>query len=449
VLRLTRAAAPLAKSWIGVLPRLAVSCGLLLHTTVAVSQASVRATPVELLELADRSAASGNFRRAEQILELLIRDPRSDIHNEARSRLALLYERSGRDRDAALLLRSILDEKPDTSAVRIRLAMLLQKLGDDDAAHRELRAVRVTDLPPNVARFVDRLAAAAQAHKPVSFQVEVALAPDSNINRASRSDSVGTVLGDFQLEEGEKSGVGATARGYAQWRLKLAESLTLVSRALGEARLYRESDFNDIVAGVSTGPELTLGGTTVSFEAGGSQQWYGHERYQQVLRLNGTIVQPVDRVSQLRMDVSRRWTSDQLNSLRDGGGLGLLGRYERALSPRLAIVANGALDRFEAEDDAYSTWSWSVGLSAYREVGRMTWNIGAEYGSLESDERLEIFPKKRDDRLFRLQVGSVFRQLTFGGFAPVARVIYERNASTIEFYDYRRFRTEFGISRAF
>ena len=79
----------------------------------------------------------------------------------------------------------------------------------------------------------------------------------------------------------------------------------------------------------------------------------------------------------------------------------------------------------------------------------MTWNASIDYGALESDERLQIFPHKRDERLLRLQVGSVFRQLTVAGFAPVARVIYERNASTIEFYDYKRLRTEFGISRAF
>ena len=35
------------------------------------------------------------------------------------------------------------------------------------AALRELRALRTTDLPPNVARFVDRLSASLQAGKPL------------------------------------------------------------------------------------------------------------------------------------------------------------------------------------------------------------------------------------------------------------------------------------------
>lgn len=41
------------------------------------------------------------------------------------------------------------------------------------------------------------------------------------------------------------------------------------------------------------------------------------------------------------------------------------------------------------------------------------------------------------------------RQLTVSGFAPVVRVMRERNRSTIEFYDFKRTRTEFAIVRAF
>jgi hypothetical protein len=41
------------------------------------------------------------------------------------------------------------------------------------------------------------------------------------------------------------------------------------------------------------------------------------------------------------------------------------------------------------------------------------------------------------------------RQLEVAGFAPVARISVERNASSIAFYDYRRTRTEFGVVRAF
>ena len=59
-----------------------------------------------------------------------------------------------------------------------------------------------------------------------------------------------------------------------------------------------------------------------------------------------------------------------------------------------------------------------------------------------------LFPEARSDSFSRFSLGATFRRLTFGGFAPTTRIIIERNRSTIEFYDYQRIRTEFGIARA-
>ena len=74
---------------------------------------------------------------------------------------------------------------------------------------------------------------------------------------------------------------------------------------------------------------------------------------------------------------------------------------------------------------------------------------GVDVLRLKADERLQLLPDAREDRQTRFHVGSVLRQFTFAGFAPMARMVIERNRSTIEFYDYKRVWTEFGISRAF
>jgi hypothetical protein len=79
----------------------------------------------------------------------------------------------------------------------------------------------------------------------------------------------------------------------------------------------------------------------------------------------------------------------------------------------------------------------------------MTLSLGADIGMLKADERLSLLPDVREDQFRRISLGAVFRQLTLGGFAPMSRITYERNESTVEFYDYKRLRTEFGFSRAF
>jgi tetratricopeptide (TPR) repeat protein len=412
---------------------------------------TIQATAGQMLNLAEEMVRRGDKQGAEALLDLLARDPDANVRNEARFRRALMLEASGRNEGAAVLLRRILDEKPDASAVRLKLATTLQKLGHEDSALRELRALRSSDLPPDVARFVDRLSASLQATKPLGFQVELALAPDTNINRATRSDTLGTIFGDFTLDKGSqaRSGVGAAVRGLAQARQMLRPNLGIVARASGEANLYRHKAFDDIALELSIGPEWRLGRTRLSAEAGIGRQWYGMKPFQRSLRFSASAARPIDSVSQLRLDGSVRWIDNRLNNLQDGHGLSLRARYERALSVDLLVAANVGFDRYKARDAAYSTRGWNAGISAYRSIGRMTLSAGVDLGRLHADDRLLLLPKARADRLTRFSVGSVFRQFTFAGFAPVTRLIIERNRSTVEFYDFRRVRTEFGISRAF
>ena len=412
---------------------------------------SVRATAAQLFELAAQMEMRGDFDKASSIFTVMESDPDPDIRNEARYRHALLLGRSGQHRDAAILLRRVVDDSPGSTAARLQLASTLQELGDEEGAWRELRAIRSSELPPTVARFVDRISASLQANKPFGVQLEVSLAPDSNINRASRSDTLGTVIGDFTIEDDAKakSGVGAALRGMAHARLDLSEGLALEARADTEAHLYRDKDFNDIAMDLSVGPEFRLGPSRLGFEVGAVQRWYGMDPYQRGLRVAGYASVPVDSVSRARLDVSGRRINDRFNDLQDGKGFAFKLRYERALSPQLLVAAAFGAERFKARDDAYSTKGWAAQFSAYREIGRMTVSAGVDFGRLWADERLVLLPEERRDQFLRLQLGLVNRKLMVAGFAPMTRLVMERNKSTVEFYDYKRTRMEFGITRAF
>ena len=411
----------------------------------------VRATASDLLRLAEDFVGRGSPAEAKSILVLLSADPDPHIRNEARYRRALLLEAENSTTAAAVLLRQVLDQNPDAAAVRLKLAMLLYKMGDEASARRELRALRSADLPPNVARFVDRMAASLQSNKPFGLNLELAVAPDSNINRATRSDTLGTVFGDFAFDEDSKakSGLGASARVRAQGRLPLSDDVTLLARTSLDANLYRHSDFNDISVELAAGPQWRLGPVRLSAEGSAGQQWYGMKPYQRSLRLAVSAVAPIGPVTQLRVDASARHADNRLNDLQDGRGVAAQVALERALSPSLVVAGSLGVDRFKAEDAAYSTRSWRAGIAAHREVGTMTVSLGLDIGRLKADDRLQLLPQARSDRSTRLSIGAVHRRLTVAGFAPLTRIVIERNRSTVEFYDYNRVRTEFGIARAF
>ncbi len=412
---------------------------------------SVRLGSAEVMRLAEEAYRRGNAAVAETAFRALLQDPTPEVRAEARFRLAKLVAAAGRENEAAVLLRRILDDYPGAAPARLELATLFNKMGRRDSVLRELRALRTAELPPNLARFVDRMTASLQAGKPLGLHVELALAPDSNINRATRSDTLGTIFGDFTFEEDSKakSGVGAAIRGAAHARFSLGRDLSVVGRAVTSANLYRDKDFNDAAAELSLGPEIRLGGMDLSLELGVGQQWYGMRPWQRGMRLAGSLARPVDSVSALRLDGAIRWTDNRFNDLQDGRGVSLRARYERALSRQLSLAASLSVDRYKARDAAYSTRSWTAGLTAYRDFGRTSLNVGTEVGRLEADEALSILPEARRDKLLRFSISAVMRQFTIAGFAPVARVIFERNKSNVEFYDFKRTRTEFGISRAF
>jgi hypothetical protein len=412
---------------------------------------TIKTNPTELFAIADELAQRGQTRQAERILTLLSRDPSRQVRNEALYRQSLLLEKAGAASSAAVLLRKILDDQPDAIAVRLKLASMLHALGNEESALRELRAVRSADLPIAVARYVDRVSASLQASKAFGVQLEFALAPDSNINRATGSDKLGTIFGDFTFdkEAQRKSGLGVALRGLAQRRLILGRDLSVVARASSDLSLYPNTRYHDISAELSVGPEFRLVRTRFTAEAAVGQRWYGMKSFQRQFRLAGSASRALSSVSQGRVEASVRWSDNQMNDLQDGRGLTVRARYERALTPQMSLSASVTADRFKARDDAYSTHSWAAGLTAYRDIGRTSFNLGVEVGRLTADARLELLPAAREDRLMRLSLGAVFRQFTVAGFAPMTRVIVERNRSNIAFYDYKRTRTEFGVTRAF
>ena len=413
---------------------------------------TARLTAAGLFDLARRAERSGDSELAARAYEALARDPDSTTRAEARFRHARMLASAGRLPAAAALLRRLLDEHRDATAARLELARLLDRMGDKDSAWQELRSVQAGRLPPEVARLVDRYSEALRSARPLGASFELAIAPDSNINRSTRSDTLGTVLGDFTIDQQSqaRSGTGLALRGQAFRRFALGgDGDSLLVRAGGLADLYRRARFNDIALQLSAGPELQLGRNRLQLELGASQRWFGQAPFVRSLRAGAHLARPLGRRSQLRASGSAALVDNQRIDLQDGRSLTLHLGLERALTPAMGVAVHAAADRMAARDPGYSTTGWRAGLTGWRDVGRATVTASAELGRLDADERLALFPHKRSDRLARLTIGASFRQLAIGGFAPVARLTHERNRSTVEFHDYRRTRAEWGVVRAF
>ena len=412
---------------------------------------SVQLSPAEMFEVAENAKRSNELATAETIYRALSTNPTMQIRNEARFRLARMLEDEKRFTESAVLLRNILDEQPDAQPVRLELAKVLVSMGDDEAARRELRAARAGQLPPEVARQVDRFSEALRARKPIGGSVEVALASDSNVNRATRSDTLGTVIGDFTLDKDARaqSGKGLALQGQGYGRIALSRDANVLGTISGAANLYRKSRFNDVSLGVSLGPEFSIGDYRLHASAGASRRWFGQKPFTDAGTLELDVAHPISATAQIRGAVagSRIW--NHLNSLESGHSYSAQVALEKAFSTSTGRGFTLTGIRQALRDPGYSTTSGQLSVFGWHEAGRLTYTGSLTYGRLIADERLLLYLDRRNERLYRATVGVTARQIQYKGFAPTLTFTWERNRSPIEIYDYGRTVLNVGVTRAF
>lgn len=413
---------------------------------------SATLTPAQLFDFADQARDAGDLATAETAYRALATNPAMEIRNEARFRLAQMLAGSKQDyAGAAVLLRQILDEQPGVARVRLELARLQALMGNLGAAGRELRAAQAAGLPPEVERLVRFYASTLAAQRPFGLSAELALAPDTNINRATSSETLETVIGDFELNEDARarSGVGVATKASAFLRVGIEPGTDLMLRANGYGRFYRQGEFNDTIASLQAGPQYRSGSDRISLLGSASWRWFGGRPYSFGYGLSGDWTHPVSGTAQLRVDGGAIHTHDRLNALRSADRLSLGVGVDKAFSARTGggLRLSGA--RELANDPGYSTAGGGLDAYLYREIGSTTAVLRAGYDHLEADARLFLYPRRRVDDRLSAGLSGTFRALRVGAIAPQVTLGYEKSFSTIGLYDYSRASAEIGIVAAF
>ena len=413
---------------------------------------AVSLNAAELFALADLARDEGDYATAETAYLALTQDPDLELRTEARFRLARMYaNQMDRRRDAAVLLRRILDDKPDAAPVRLELARVLAELGDYQAARRELRAVQSGPLPPEVSQLVRFYANALNTTKLLGGSLDVAIAPSTNINRATSSDTLDTVIGDFDLSEDAqaKSGIGLSLKGQGYARVPLSTRTDLLLRLNAAGDLYRESRFDDAALAVQAGPQFLSGRDRLAVSLTAGRRWYGLDPYTWFYGLSGNWEHPIGNRTQLRIDASALKEENEVNRLQDTDRYTAAVSLDRAFSSTTGGGVRLVGSRDDARDPGYADVTAGGSAYLYREWGRTTAVANVAYRRLEADERLFLYPRARRDDNLDLSLSGTFRTLTVGSFAPLARLRYERNWSTVGIYDFDRLSVEFGVVSAF
>lgn len=407
--------------------------------------------PVQLFELVGQLVDAGRFDAAQTLLESLTGNRDAEIRAEAGFRLGNLLQSRGDLAHAARAYRAVLDEKPNATPVRLELARVLVALGEEDNARSQLRRASTAGLPADVARVVDIFQLALRSRRRLGGGIEVSLAPDSNVNRASDNATVtiGSTSANLSRDAQAQSGIGATVSSQAFWRPALNRNTNILATASVNGDFYKKSQFNDSGFSLRLGPELLRGRSRYRMSLAGGSRWFGGAHYSDSYGASVNWLRQIDRVSQVQLDLTSLRSDYYINPALDGTVHSAVLRFEQALSARLSYRATLLLERQNARDAAFATWSTGAEILLSRDIGRKTAYVRIAHNRTWGDAPYSLPPERRKDKLIDLELGFLLRDLSFSGFAPVVRLHHTENTSPLFFYAYRRTRVEFGLTREF
>ena len=355
-------------------------------------------------------------------------------------------------RHAEAMFRRILDRNPGLVRVRLELARTLYMERKDEQADYQFLLAAAAHPAPLVARNIVRFREAIRARRSWRFNLNIGLAPDSNINSATDKESIDIYGLPFQLDPSARarSGTGLFFGGDASLRLNRFGKVPIYLGAYGRRLSYRDHRFDDDYAGAEAGPELRLAGGRLRATATGLKRWYGkrplvssfggHFEYDKLVgnrwNVGGSLLVRHNDYAR-RRDVDG-WDAEVRTSANRPLGLTTIG------------IAYARVERSWANDPGQAFWREGLGVGILKEVGwGLRPQLTIDFARQVNDAKLAPFGKQRRDWLLQGTASIYKRDWNVGGFAPSLSLTVTRNYSTLSLYEEQRIRGEILLTRAF
>ena len=363
----------------------------------------------------------------------------------AESRLGLLLE-------AAERFEAILAIRPDLTRVRLELARIYHLLGRDQKARFHFEASLGDELPSSVEGAVEAFLDRIDARKRWSVSLSLAALPESNPVKRTDREEVRIGGAPFLLNEDarEASGTGLLLSTGAQYSPVVSDDWRGVLAASAAAKLYEQSDWNDISMQGDLGVARLFDRGSASGGLRIGRRWLGGERYSDGI---GPWVRGRLRLSSaLRLDgalnTERRHHPEHPGL--NGWTVVLRPGLDYALNSRTTLRVGIEFEHVEVREDRHGSrlGGLAFGVSHAFEGGlSLSPRISVHWRRYADEDPL--FGKTRSDRQTRLSVNLLHRALQYRGFAPYVGFFIERNRSSIPINGYRNQGGVLGVSRTF
>lgn len=416
----------------------------------AATQNCVTTGAAQLFAFADKLFKSGDNEGAVQVLQALTQDKHAELRAEARFRLAAVYEKMGDLERSADALRALLAEQPDAGRARLELARILSRLGDVKGARAEVEVAEKAGLPPEVQATVRNFSTSLAPARRTGFSLEMSSGPDSNINRATGSQYIDTIIAPFELDPDarRRSGFGATLNGQA-WTRTAIDAIDLLTAARARADLFDKSRFNDIQLSADSGPQFSGGIGIIRPALTLERRWFGGKGYASGYGALFDWQVPLGARTQGEIGLSRIRQNVDLNPGQDGWRTSADFSVARGLGPATTARASLHLGALEARVRPESLRQWGVDLLVAHRFDKFSMFAQAGITRTRGLAPLFLFGEKRRDRRIDLAAGVIFSRVRLGGFSPLLRLSHTDSKADIVLYEFKRTRLDIGFTRSF
>jgi outer membrane protein len=457
---------------LAILPAMAFAHGTVLHaqtsdTAVPVSASleskcdkgicHVSMTGDQVLARAEQLVAAKDYINAMPLIEILGKAPQFSMQHKFLK--GFVAVESGDLKTAEVAFREILVDHPEQTRVRLELARVMVLMGKEASADYNFRlAEHDSDLPPGVAQTIRTARGILRDQRKWHFNVDIGLAPDTNINSATSAESININYGPFQLpsrlseQARQKSGIGVTGGISAGLRLKMSDKLSLLIDSDTHIVNYKGTFADDLDTQLAVGPEFRIGKTaSLSVQAVGDQRWVGWNSAKRDLGLQLGLQKVLDVGQRVGVSIDARKTWSQFSDAYSGNVFGGNATYERIIGRSFIASASifGRRDDLESEALSNTVYGANIGIGGELPMG-VNAGINASVATAHYGAPQYIYSfDKRHDLRFSSRIYMGIRSIKFQGFSPSVEYDFTKNNSNYTLYESVRHRVNFKLSRYF
>ena len=350
---------------------------------------------------------------------------------------------------AAERFEAILALRPDLTRVRLELASAHFLAGNDDVSRHHFGYSLAGELPSSVQAAVEGFLRRIDARKRWSVSVSASVLPETR-RPARETVLIGGVPFRLDEEARSSSGSGGLVSAGVSHSPVLTDKVRGVVGTSAAAKLYRDSQWNDVTASGDLGLARLFGNGSASVGIRLGRRWTGGEGYRRSIGPWIRLRRRLAGSAHLDLDLSAGYRKHDTRHERDGWRLAASSRLVHMPDVRTRVEVEPLFEAVGARRGHHESRMTGLGVTISRAFeGGLSISLSPGIQVRRHADPDPLFGKRRIDRFMSLGVRILHRSLRYRGFSPYVGFSIEHNRSNIPIHETRGHGVLAGVSRTF